>query len=169
MNETLVTVVSAQTSRKVFGMATAAMTSGATAMNVPKTKASTSSAPRPPIKTSTSTLGPLVPSLLLSGTMPVMCSGTPPTVTPLSAPCTAVSDGDGPKPVGAVEAGVEISTKVVRPSCEMNALSCIERYETMRASGSADETRSMAAPSCCCTCGDWTVMTEGSDATSTSG
>ena len=45
MTETPVTLASGQTSRKVVGIATSAMSSGTIAMNDAKTKASTSSAP----------------------------------------------------------------------------------------------------------------------------
>ena len=84
------TLASGQTSRKVVGIATAAISIGTIAMNEPKTNASTISAPAPATRTSTRTL-----TFVLSpwpaadaarrASRPVTSTGDPPTVTPSSA------------------------------------------------------------------------------------
>ena len=84
------TLASGQISRKVVGIATAAISSGTIAINEPKTKARTISAPAPAIRTSARTLT-LVPSRVASvaaarsASTPVTSTGDPPTVTPASA------------------------------------------------------------------------------------
>ncbi len=91
MTETPVTLASGQTSRKVVGIATSAMSSGTIAMNDAKTKTSTSSAPPAAIAASTARLAPPAspPSAAAarSASRPVTSTGAPATVTPASAAC----------------------------------------------------------------------------------
>ena len=92
-DETSVTAVSGQISRNVVGTATAAISSGTSAMNEPNTKASTISGPRPASSTSSSERDAGVVGArrgapaARSASRPVMSTGAPPTVTPSSAAC----------------------------------------------------------------------------------
>ena len=93
MTETSVALASGQTSRKVVGMATSAMSSGTIAIHEAKTKARTSSAPPPAMRASTARLAPppSPPSAApaRSASRPVTWTGAPPTVMPSSAACAA--------------------------------------------------------------------------------
>ena len=65
---------------------TIAIMIGTIARNEANTKASTSSAPKPPSSASRSTPGPLPPPLCTdSASKPVTCTGAPATVAPFSA------------------------------------------------------------------------------------
>ena len=147
MTETSVTVASGQTRRKVVGIATIAISSGTMAMNDAKTNARTTRAPTPARRASTSTLvpPPASPSAAAarSASRPVTATGDPPTVTPASAACALrASAWPGSTPP---LAGMETRAKVVRPSRETKARSCVEAYEASRASGSAALTFASAA------------------------
>ena len=87
--ETSVTAASGHTSRKVVGIATAAISSGTIAISELKTKMSTIRAPAPATSTSSSTLTLVSPSpaaeAARSASRPVTSTGDPPTVTPSSA------------------------------------------------------------------------------------
>jgi hypothetical protein len=93
MTDTSVAAASGQTARKVVGMATSAMSIGTIAIHDAKTRARTTSAPPPAIRTSTAMLEPLSwpPSAAVarSAFRPVTCTGAPPTVTPSTAACAA--------------------------------------------------------------------------------
>ena len=86
MGETSVTVVRPHTTRNVVRIETIAIRIGTIARNDPNTKASTSSAPKPPSRASTSTPGPLPPPLCTdSASKPVRWTGAPATVAPARA------------------------------------------------------------------------------------
>jgi hypothetical protein len=82
-----VSAASGQISRKVVGIAIAAMSRGTIAASEAKTKASTTSAPAPATRTSTRTLAlaPASPALARSASRPVTLIGAPAIVTPSSA------------------------------------------------------------------------------------
>jgi hypothetical protein len=90
MIDTLVRYVRPQTSVKVLRIDAIAMTIGiSTAGSVPNTKRRITSAPRPPIRASSSTLGPpLFPCVLASssGSWPLTS-----TVTPAGSPAAAAA------------------------------------------------------------------------------
>ena len=128
MTETSVTVASGQTSRKVVGIATSAISSGTSAMNDAKTKARTSRAPTPA-------------SSGLDGTLGAAALGA---VGRRGAQRVQAGDLDGRAADGDAGerrlrrarlgltgldppfAGIETSAKVVRPSSETKSRSCVE-------------------------------------------
>ncbi len=128
MTETSVTVASGQTRRKVVGIATSAISSGTIAMKDAKTNARTRSAPTPATSASTTTLvpPPVSPSAAAarSASRPVTATGEPATVTPASAAwAVRASAWPGSTPP---RAGMATRAKVVRPSVETKARSCVE-------------------------------------------
>ena len=108
---------------------TIAITIGTNARNEAKTKASTTSAPRPPISASSSTPGPSLsaPESSNRASNPVSCTGSPATVTPASALLRGLLGGrvlaERPSPG---RAAGRRRAKVVRPSSETNASSPVE-------------------------------------------
>ncbi len=164
--------VSGQTSRKVVGTATAAISSGTIAIHEPKTTASTISAPAPASRTSRSTLTLVSPpspdaEAARRASRPVTSTGEPPTVTPSSARWAwPASCWPGSSPG---TSGMWTCANVVRPSSDTNARSPVDAYEAMRACGSADCTFASAASSSRVTPGASTVVPSGSRTTGTIG
>jgi hypothetical protein len=150
-------------------MAMTAMSRGTRAISEPKTKNSTTSAPKPPRSTSTSTLGPSPPpSPLVSASSPEMRTGAPAT----SRPSAAAWAWSSARPAGskAVSAGgYQRTPKVVRPSWETKVRSPVVANDAARESGTDAAMRAKAAASSPRTPGESTVVPAGSCTTGTSG
>ena len=111
-----------------MGIATTAMISGTTASNEAKTKASTISAPTPPITVPASTPGPSLsaPASSSSASRPVTRTGSPATsVSAATRSIAASASGFSPN-IESGEGGECTIANVVRPSGETKVSSPVE-------------------------------------------
>ncbi len=146
MIETLVTYVSAHTSVKVLKIAATATASGIrTAGSVPNTNSRTTSAPTPPITASTRTLDPPpAPCLLASSSASRPVTSTP---IPAGRPARAaarIRSAPLPRSRRAAPGGYTTWNAVCR-SRERYIAFPVEKYELVRAPGTAAAARRMAA------------------------
>src|SRR6185437_1249722 len=153
---------------KADGIATAAMSSGVTAMREPNTTASTIRAPVPASRVSASTLLPPPEPPEDRMLAPVTSTGAPST----RRPATARFSRGSAAAYGSllVKSGTGYSSwKAVRPSAETKARSPVLGQDADRDPGSAAAARPNAAASRPLTPGESTVTPGGSRTTTTSG